>query len=379
MGPKRLVEAPPPAETDSSEEETDSETVEENGAVEEENFGDDEEGQEDEEDEEDEEEEENSSKRPNLSSPAKISKRDSDSDSDTESDNSAPSPSVSDFTIKPSKSIEESPKPKKKALAKAKVETTGTPVSLKRPAEVEQPSGKEAKKRKVAGGEDDEAKKGSGINRLWSDEDEIAILKGMIDYQSKKGSDPYADMTAFLEFIKTNLHVDVHRNQLMDKVRRLRKKYYNNAERGEDPVFAKPHEQKTFELSKKIWGTEANANGVDDEGKSSKRKQRKKPEIAEKKEKVIANGELEADPDDFWIKYPCLNESLKLVSSSAGSDRVTCSMKQLLPMIGSSKANELEKKWEELQVEEMELFLRKNELIQEQGKLVVDSIKSSLK
>ena len=66
----------------------------------------------------------------------------------------------------------------------------------------------------------------------------------------------------------------------------------------ENPIFAKPHEQKTFELSKKIWGSEANANGVDDEGKSSQRKQRKKPEITEKKEKVIANRELKVDPDD---------------------------------------------------------------------------------
>ncbi|KAL5573216.1 hypothetical protein UlMin_022813 [Ulmus minor] len=201
----------------------------------------------------------------------------------------------------------------------------------------------------------------------------------MIDYQSKKGLDTYVDITAFLEFIKKNLHVDVFRNQLMDKARRLRKKYYNNAVKGEDLVFAKPHEKKSLELSKKICGTEGNANGVDDEWKSSKRKQRKKPEIAKKKEKGIANGELEANPDELWTKYPCLNESLKLVSSSLGSNRVTCSMKQLLPMIGSSKAKELEKKWEKLQVEEMELFFRKSELIQGQGNLIVDSIKSSLK
>ena len=68
-----------------------------------------------------------------------------------------------------------------------------------------------------------------------------------------------------------------------------------------------------------------------------------------------------------------------MVSSSSGSDRVICSMKQFLPMIGSSQAMELEKKWEKLQVEEMKLFLHKSELIQEQAKLVVDLIKSSLK
>ncbi|KAL5569962.1 hypothetical protein UlMin_026537 [Ulmus minor] len=68
---------------------------------------------------------------------------------------------------------------------------------------------------------------------------------------------------------------------------------------------------------------------------TTNRKQRKKPEITEKKEKVIANRELKL---------------LKMVSSSSRSDRVICSMKQFLPMIGSSQAMELEKKWEKLQV-----------------------------
>ncbi|XP_028087559.1 probable transcription factor At4g00390 [Camellia sinensis] len=35
------------------------------------------------------------------------------------------------------------------------------------------------------------------FQRLWSEEDEIVILKGMIEYTAKKGSNPLADVNAF--------------------------------------------------------------------------------------------------------------------------------------------------------------------------------------
>ena len=100
-----------------------------------------------------------------------------------------------------------------------------------------------------------------GTARLWSEADEIAILKGMIEYKSKKGFDPYADSSGFHDFIKKSIHADVSKYQLTEKIRRLKKKYKNNAEKeqnGNAPVFSKPHDHKSLELSKKIWGNETN-------------------------------------------------------------------------------------------------------------------------
>ncbi|GMP61113.1 hypothetical protein CsSME_00023708 [Camellia sinensis var. sinensis] len=73
-------------------------------------------------------------------------------------------------------------------------------------------------------------------------------------------------MNAFNDFIKKSLHIDVNKTQLFEKVRRLKKKYENNASKskmGEDRTFLKACEQKTYELSKKIWFGGANSVGVD--------------------------------------------------------------------------------------------------------------------
>lgn len=88
----------------------------------------------------------------------------------------------------------------------------------------------------------------------------------MLDYTALRGADPAADVAAFFEFVKKSLHVEVTKAQLVDKMKRLRKKYNNNAGRGKkgkDPTFSKPHEQKTYELSKKIWGSVEAATGTE--------------------------------------------------------------------------------------------------------------------
>ncbi|CAI9787901.1 unnamed protein product [Fraxinus pennsylvanica] len=100
------------------------------------------------------------------------------------------------------------------------------------------------------------------FQRLWSEDDEIVILKGMTDYVVKKKSDPAADLNTFRDFIKKNLNVDVTKVQLQDKIRRLKKKYDKNKSKerqGKKRTLAKAHEQKVYELSKKIWG-ENNGN-----------------------------------------------------------------------------------------------------------------------
>ncbi|KAH7864277.1 hypothetical protein Vadar_027719 [Vaccinium darrowii] len=76
----------------------------------------------------------------------------------------------------------------------------------------------------------------------------------MIEYASKTAFELRSHMKGFHEFVKESLaFTGTTQTQLYEKVRRLREKYEKNA-RGENPgVFAKPHEGKLFELSKKIW------------------------------------------------------------------------------------------------------------------------------
>ncbi|MBA0595685.1 hypothetical protein Gorai_012544, partial [Gossypium raimondii] len=78
------------------------------------------------------------------------------------------------------------------------------------------------------------------FQRLFSEDDEIALLKSMLAYSAKKGADPCADMNGFYDFVKKLIHID-----------------------GEDRTFSKAHEQNAFELSKNIWGKEGISGKVE--------------------------------------------------------------------------------------------------------------------
>lgn len=99
------------------------------------------------------------------------------------------------------------------------------------------------------------------FQRLWTDEDEIELLKGFLDYTiSRSGAhshNSHHDTTAFYDLIKSKLQLDFNKNQLVEKLRRLKKKYRNVLSKinsGKEYVFKTSHDQLTFDISKKIWG-----------------------------------------------------------------------------------------------------------------------------
>uniref|UniRef100_A0A803KPL3 Glabrous enhancer-binding protein-like DBD domain-containing protein n=1 Tax=Chenopodium quinoa TaxID=63459 RepID=A0A803KPL3_CHEQI len=97
------------------------------------------------------------------------------------------------------------------------------------------------------------------FQRLWTDEDEIELLQGFLDYTSSRGttsSGHHHDTAAFYDQIKSKLQLEFNKNQLVEKLRRLKKKYRNVISKmssGKEFVFKSPHDQATFELSSKIW------------------------------------------------------------------------------------------------------------------------------
>ncbi|GAB2287403.1 hypothetical protein Dimus_021781 [Dionaea muscipula] len=101
------------------------------------------------------------------------------------------------------------------------------------------------------------------FQRLWTDEDEIELLQGFLEYTSQRGmtsSGHHHDTTAFYDQIKSKLQLDFNKNQLVEKLRRLKKKYRNIVSRissGKDFVFKSSHDQVTFEISRKIWSNSA--------------------------------------------------------------------------------------------------------------------------
>ncbi|KAF3450471.1 hypothetical protein FNV43_RR06554 [Rhamnella rubrinervis] len=222
---------------------------------------------------------------------------DSGSESGSEEEEDEPESEQKQPQPKTPAPMEETPTAKK---PRSKSNTTATRLPASDPAS----EAKDSKRAKKKGPErDEEDEPGTAA------EDETKRLEMIL-----RRSYPSADMNAFHDFIKKSLHVNVTKSQLVDKIRRLKKKYANNAGKKKfNPT--KPHEQKAFDLSKKIWGNEQPSG-----------------------EHVLKRG---------------------------------------LDMIVESKRVELEEKWKKLNLAELELYARRSQLISDQAKLILDAYKSS--
>jgi len=219
---------------------------------------------------------------------------------------------------------------------------------------------------------------GGFITRLWSDEDEVSVLNGMIDFKNVKGLDPNADMGAFYNFIKGKLQVDFSREQLRTKITRLKKRFLNALKKGEnglDPVISKPHEIMVFELSKKIWGG-ARKNGAGNAIQENRKNDIVKAKKIGGDEKEIVKKEKDDEDEDIWSKYPFFSASfLNMVGnfpSLAMPEAGMSFLKERLSLIGNMKAKELDEKWKQLAVEEAELNYKMLTLMKEQVKMAFD-------
>ncbi|KAG8648158.1 probable transcription factor At3g04930 [Manihot esculenta] len=103
------------------------------------------------------------------------------------------------------------------------------------------------------------------FQRLWTDEDEIELLQGFLDYTTQRGGNHH-DTALFYGQIKSKLQLDFNKNQLVEKLRRLKKKYrnvLNKISSGKEFSFKSPHDQATFEISRKIWSSTGQIGVVD--------------------------------------------------------------------------------------------------------------------
>ncbi|KAL7609516.1 STOREKEEPER protein [Lactuca sativa] len=277
------------------------------------------------------------------------------SSSTLDSNSELRTPTASDFAIIPSKKINALPAPEK------------IPIS-KRPSS--ESDVKDKKKVKLSNGDADDEKK-SVNKRVWSDDDEILLLQGFIDYQSIKGCSPLSDMDGFYQFTMDSLPGNATKSQLYEKIRRLKKKFRVNSEKassnGEDPVFPKPHERKLFEVSKKIWGingcesvsASAAAGGSNPKPKTKPVKVIPKIEVKEEDED---DKTTIAKVEDFETLYPYWNVALNSECSSSFRfpTGVVALIKENLSLIGEAKAKEMNEKWEA--VFENEAVLRRRRI-----------------
>ncbi|EOA28832.1 hypothetical protein CARUB_v10025071mg [Capsella rubella] len=107
----------------------------------------------------------------------------------------------------------------------------------------------------------DEKPKQNLFARIFSEEDEVVLLKGIIDFTGKNGN-PTENMDVFYEYVKKSISFNVTKDQLVTKVRNLKRKFdekiLKSLDKGiteEDQiVFSKAFDKRCFDLSRKIWG-----------------------------------------------------------------------------------------------------------------------------
>ncbi|KAL1809065.1 hypothetical protein DCAR_0728593 [Daucus carota subsp. sativus] len=350
--------------------------------------------------------------QPRPQEPHQDSQESSGSDADSGSD--AESDSSSDKAQMPPSVV--SPQPKKPTSTPAQLKANG-----KRPAEVEQgdkvSKSKKSKnvekvdkgsksvgkvdkgpeKSKLSNGEGSEDKKTALFARLFSEKDEIVLLEGMIDYREKKGADPSLDIVAFHESIEDMLSCSATKNQIVDKIRRLRKKFVNNLKRGQnggDPVISRPHEYKSFELSKKIWGSEVQGSEVDGDSKGRNGRKRNKKDDSKKvdnggsktplrvvrkesdiDEEVMHRNEVETE--DCWSLYPFLCASIEseAIKNFKGPMSPKEYVKKVVSRLEKEKATELEHEWNDYIMMEQQVYVKRVTTISKQAEVAMKVMK----
>ncbi|KFK40675.1 hypothetical protein AALP_AA2G026600 [Arabis alpina] len=289
---------------------------------------------------------------------------DSDSGSETETDSESETGSGKSMAVTV---VATNPKKKEATLALPAMKS-GT----KRPSEGTSSNAK--KKSKI--GED---VKKPAFQRLWSEEDEIALLQGMIDFRDDTGKIPYEDTNGFYDYMKKSISVEVSKSQFMDKIRSLKKKYTGKGKNGKDVSFTKPHDVKSFGLSKFIWGPDgmgiesAKPNGI-----SKKSKIKKLDSV--KQELFLGNGKMveEVDDDEVVVETGTTsdwfeNSFLVGAIASFGVDEYT--VKQRWSEASVEDKKKIEEKMTALRAKEIEYLLEKTKFLNDFASMIAEASK----
>uniref|UniRef100_A0A1J3EGF8 Mediator-associated protein 1 n=1 Tax=Noccaea caerulescens TaxID=107243 RepID=A0A1J3EGF8_NOCCA len=331
------------------------------------------------------------------------SETETDSDEETERQSNPPpnQGSVKSLAVTTVPAASSAAKPKKKE-AEASSAALALPAAksgTKRPSEASSREANSKRAKKVTSGDDEkkigEDSKKPAFQRLWTEDDEIAILQGMIDFKADTGKSPYEDTTAYYDFIKGSISFEVSKSQFMDKLRSLKKKYMNK----EKPSFTKPHDQKSHKLCKYIWGSDGLAleSAVKSNGVSKKSSQKKTKKLDSVKQELVfasPNGKQKAVEDDgnskkvvvhggddvvslaVAVKKPDWFENSFLVRAIAGFGVDESYVKQRWSLVPVETKKKIEEKVKVLQGKEFEFVLGKTEFLHEVTSMIAEATKN---
>ncbi|XP_020871018.1 probable transcription factor At4g00610 isoform X2 [Arabidopsis lyrata subsp. lyrata] len=190
------------------------------------------------------------------------------------------------------------------------------------------------------------------FQRLWSEEDEIVLLQGMIDFSSDTGKSVSDDMNGFFEKLKDSISFDVKGvNQFVKKIWSLKNKYVVKKKSGN---FTKDHDKKCFELANMIWGSDVDATLV---------KSTKKIKVDDSLKVDVVNVECD------WFERSFIVGAFK--NLGAGVDEETLKEKWYLVPVRTRKM--IEEKIKSVQANEIKLVLQKLDVLHEVSSMMANS------
>lgn len=298
---------------------------------------------------------------------------DSDSESGSESDGETDSESEpekkDEVVTKPVTQSKDSDSVSKNQDSK-KVKNSEKSVA-KRSRETDEEVSTDVKKRvkKVSGEEEKKSATKTYFQRVWSEDDEISLLQGLIDYKNDTGVSPFDDTNGVYQLLKKVVSFDVNKNQFMKKLASLKKKYENNlgkAKNGDEPTFVKPHDRKAFALSKFVWGANGMAleSAVKSIGKSKRSTRSKKVDSVkiELDSSLTNKGQVSmlgaAEVDTF-----AKSSSLVNMLTRFGVDELDAL--QGLSRLASEDKKRFEEQWKALKVREFVFHSQKSGFLHE--------------
>ncbi|KAJ6845799.1 uncharacterized protein M6B38_285720 [Iris pallida] len=190
--------------------------------------------------------------------------------------------------------------------------------------------------------------------REHDEADSLTILEAIIEFQSRnRGANPTpTNMMPLYESVKDTLHVDYTQDQLYNRIRQLRQKYYRQLD---NPATAPaPAERAFYDLSLRAWGDSKKrtvatptSNGAKPNPKAEKEKEKEKEKLAaaEEDDGIVGDEEMEdaennGEAEDSF-KY--LNHQAKEYWRAMGLTAESLEMG--LKSMDRVKAKLLEKKW----------------------------------
>ncbi|KAL6861221.1 hypothetical protein ACP4OV_016921 [Aristida adscensionis] len=209
------------------------------------------------------------------------------------------------------------------------------------------------------------ASRGGG-QKLWSDADEVALLKGAIAFKARTGFAPrLPDMVDLFESLRGSVAPHLDQAKVYYKLKRLKSKFQHSA----PGANSSRHELRVRDLSADLWGAELAApieNNADAE---------EEEEVEEEVEEGDAVERYTGGDVIVAARMPIVSEVLGDYWRLNGRALSGVSLEKGLAQLGLEEAESAEAKWRRQLEAEMRTQMRRQDLGKEVFGLLMDAVK----